>query len=417
MHLTRISFAASGSAVMPETGNSLQRGIDGETLELHPRLNLFTGPNASGKTALLRLIAAAPETVRGDQGKYRLPEDHPEIAVALETSPDWPKSAPGQPLPAEEITFFHVAATRVPPSPGTGAPEILSDSIPAQALLQAAQRMEKNVFSGRMAEAARRKLARDFIPPNMESLTQEQEQLLEGFAETMDASYRCAYDICNDLLEAPEEDEPHVYSMKGIYTTSDTLVILPEFAGSKEVKSIFTLSNGTAATLLWIQALALQMAMDHEWREGWQDRAAVLTIDEPENSLHPRWQKRVLESVSGHFPNLQIFAATHSPYIVQGAGEARIHRLERNSDGEISIAAAPESAAGWSAERIGAELMNIHEPGMQEAARLRRLAVEEAAQDKDGVRKERIRELMRRANAAEFGSLEGFDPEGATGRN
>lgn len=420
MHLARIAFAASGTALMPDSGTSLQRGLDGAALELHPKVNIFTGPNASGKTAVLRLLAAAPETVRSGSGTYRLPEEHPEIAVALETSADWPGTAPGRPLPTEEATFFHVAAARVPPVPETGHPDMLAANIPARDLLRAAQHMDKNVFSGKMAEAARDKLARDFIPDNTESLTQKKEEFLMGFVEAMEAAYGCAYDICSDLLAEPKEDEVYMSGIRGVYATSDTRVVLPgaaEFGNIREAKSIFTLSNGTAATLLWLQGLALQMAMDHEWKEGWRERTAILTIDEPENSLHPQWQKRVLESLGGHFPNLQIFAATHSPFIVQGTPEARIHRLERTSAGEISISTAAENIAGWSAGRIGAELMNIHEPGPQQAARLRRQAAEEAAGDRAGERQERIRELLRRADAAEFDSLEGFTPEGNSGRN
>lgn len=85
MHLARIEFAASRTTLMPDSGSSLQRRLDGAELELHPKINIFTGPNASGKTAVLRLLAAAPETVRAGSGAYRLLDDYPDIAVALET--------------------------------------------------------------------------------------------------------------------------------------------------------------------------------------------------------------------------------------------------------------------------------------------------------------------------------------------
>jgi predicted ATP-binding protein involved in virulence len=50
----------------------------------------------------------------------------------------------------------------------------------------------------------------------------------------------------------------------------------------------------------------------------------LLLIDEAENHLHPRWQKRFLRDVLEIFPNLQIIATTHSPFIVASVPGARV---------------------------------------------------------------------------------------------
>lgn len=50
----------------------------------------------------------------------------------------------------------------------------------------------------------------------------------------------------------------------------------------------------------------------------------VLLLDEAENHLHPRWQKRFLRDVLGIFPNLQIIATTHSPFVVGSVEGARV---------------------------------------------------------------------------------------------
>jgi predicted ATP-binding protein involved in virulence len=42
----------------------------------------------------------------------------------------------------------------------------------------------------------------------------------------------------------------------------------------------------------------------------------LLLIDEAENQLHPKWQKRLIGNILKVFPNLQIVATTHSPFIV-----------------------------------------------------------------------------------------------------
>lgn len=50
----------------------------------------------------------------------------------------------------------------------------------------------------------------------------------------------------------------------------------------------------------------------------------LLLIDEAENHLHPRWQKRFLGDVLRIFPNLQIIATTHSPFIVASVKGAKV---------------------------------------------------------------------------------------------
>jgi predicted ATP-binding protein involved in virulence len=50
----------------------------------------------------------------------------------------------------------------------------------------------------------------------------------------------------------------------------------------------------------------------------------LLLIDEAENHLHPKWQKRFLPAVLDVFPNLQIIATTHSPFVLSSIPDARV---------------------------------------------------------------------------------------------
>lgn len=51
----------------------------------------------------------------------------------------------------------------------------------------------------------------------------------------------------------------------------------------------------------------------------------LLLIDEAENHLHPRWQKRFLPTVRELFPNVQIVATTHSPFVLASVPGARVY--------------------------------------------------------------------------------------------
>ena len=46
---------------------------------------------------------------------------------------------------------------------------------------------------------------------------------------------------------------------------------------------------------------------------------SILLVDEPENSLHPSWQQRILSLYKKYGENNQVFIATHSPFIISSS--------------------------------------------------------------------------------------------------
>jgi energy-coupling factor transporter ATP-binding protein EcfA2 len=89
------------------------------------------------------------------------------------------------------------------------------------------------------------------------------------------------------------------------------------------------LPAGLSGLLTWVGDLLMRLE-----RMPWRDdtpvdrRSFVLLLDEVEVHLHPAWQRRVLPMVEELFPRAQIIAATHSPFVIQSASDAFIHRLE-----------------------------------------------------------------------------------------
>lgn len=53
----------------------------------------------------------------------------------------------------------------------------------------------------------------------------------------------------------------------------------------------------------------------------------VVTLDEPENHLHPELQRRVLADLLAAFPTVQFIVATHSPFIVGSVPESAVYAL------------------------------------------------------------------------------------------
>lgn len=54
----------------------------------------------------------------------------------------------------------------------------------------------------------------------------------------------------------------------------------------------------------------------------------TVTIDEPENHLHPSMQRSILRSLSNAFPKAQFIVATHSPFVVSSVKDSIVYVLQ-----------------------------------------------------------------------------------------
>ena len=164
------------------------------------------------------------------------------------------------------------------------------------------------------------------------------------------------------------------------------------------------LSAGTQGTLLWIWALAIQVMNHHRWREGWENKPAILLIDEIENHLHPSWQRRVIPALLKHFPGLQIFATTHSPFVVAGLKAGQVHLLKRDEEGRVTATTNTEDIVGWTADEILRTMMGVDDPTDDETAasarELRQLRSEGPLEDEtaEAQRQAQIQELRKKVN-------------------
>lgn len=77
---------------------------------------------------------------------------------------------------------------------------------------------------------------------------------------------------------------------------------------------------------------------------------ALVLIDEPEISMHPEWQKKIMNFYKNIFTNSsgeqfsQIFAVTHSPFIIHNENRYndKVIVLKRDDDGKIYVEDKPE---------------------------------------------------------------------------
>lgn len=63
----------------------------------------------------------------------------------------------------------------------------------------------------------------------------------------------------------------------------------------------------------------------------------VVTIDEPENHLHPSMQRSLMRRLTEAFPQAQFIVATHSPFIVSSVKDSFVYVLKYNNSGGVAM--------------------------------------------------------------------------------
>ena len=96
---------------------------------------------------------------------------------------------------------------------------------------------------------------------------------------------------------------------------------------------------------------------------------------------------------------MQIFATTHSPFVVAGLEKGQVHLLNRDQNGVITATTNTEDIIGWTADEILRTYMGVHDPTddatASAAAELRKLRDEGPRGDaqNEQERQDRMREL------------------------
>ena len=90
---------------------------------------------------------------------------------------------------------------------------------------------------------------------------------------------------------------------------------------------------------------------------------SVILIDEPEISLHPKWQQKIVKVYEEIGENNQIIIATHSPHIVSSVKSESLKLLVKSDDGiEVLQSEEINGSYGYPVERVLTELMGVETP-------------------------------------------------------
>jgi hypothetical protein len=126
------------------------------------------------------------------------------------------------------------------------------------------------------------------------------------------------------------------------------------------------------------------------------ERSGLLLIDEAENHLHPKWQKRFIPMILDTFPNLQIIATTHSPFVLSSYADARIFVTRYDADRRgCVIDEAPGGYANLPVDEIlASSAFDETQPFNEAISRLIEARADAIARGDDGARREAERLLL-----------------------
>lgn len=350
------------------------RGVTHATLHpLHPRLNIFYGRNASGKTTLLdalriglrKLVNKLPPNFREDENSGELPQlagrDRRKDAATSKQAPQVRITLSGGRHREEPVTwvvernyargaeandretaavaeYFEALAARL----GHGD---LDAPLPVFAFYGAGRLPSTKAETAVIPRGEARTRA-DGLRHALDQATRfeqgtvwfTQEWVAELSSRVGDARHetptlRALRQALNATLLTPEG-----IGIKNPHLMTKTQVLAVDFArpGQNDLElELGQLSDGFRTLFALVTDLLRRIVECNPAREGetdpatrWRNTPAVVLIDEIDAHLHPSWQKTVLAGLLAAFPRAQFFVTTHSPLVLGAERDLIRWRLE-----------------------------------------------------------------------------------------
>ena len=166
--------------------------------------------------------------------------------------------------------------------------------------------------------------------------------------------------------------------------------LFPQFHTPDGDVPLNVLSQGTQSIIQWLAHFLIGYAEHYDFPDSLEDKPGIFIVDEIDAHLHPSWQRRIIPTLTKHFPNLQIFCSTHSPLMLAGLKEGQAQLLRRDDQGKVTVSRNEGDIIGWSVDEITRILLDVPDPTdletvkhlerLQELRRKQTLSAEEAAE-------------------------------------
>ena len=175
--------------------------------------------------------------------------------------------------------------------------------------------------------------------------------------------------IMNEDLPARESKEKVCKEVNSVFESMDLDI---EFVGlSKDENTVPIFRNiegkefdinglSSGEKQLFLRALSLKFLNVNN---------SIILIDEPEISLHPRWQRKIVNVYENIGENNQIIIATHSPHIIGNVKKEQLRVLIKDKEGiKVMNSDELDETYGKTVESILMEVMGIINTRNEETA-------------------------------------------------
>ena len=363
---------------MPVTELALENvgPFDKIDFNFDPQVNVFVGPNNSGKTsalaALAEMIFQPFEMPRkllrpgsrfhiGMRGKTGAVTSFEGALPVLQKDKTWPAEIV-QGLNSMDVLGYrtYIPALRISTDFRSSGPEAKKPKPRSSSLLGARYLQEED----------------EKKDSGIGTLWIDDKQVIQQMVELDYRSYRenkpAVRQVLNHIAELASEITEG-FPVQFARIGEDDQGLFPVFKTPDGELPLHVLSQGTQSLIQWCARLLIGYAEHYNFPESLADEPGILIIDEIDAHLHPSWQRRILPAITKRLPNLQIFCATHSPMTVAGLKAGQIQLLTRGSQSKVCVSTNQSDILGWSADEIYSSFLDVEPTDLATTQKLQRL--------------------------------------------
>ena len=330
--------------------------FDDITFEFDEHINVFVGPNSSGKsTALMALadIAAYPFALPG-----RLRRQAPAAFTVHLVRRN------GQP---QELTGVLPVDQEAPDNQSRWATILaaLGYSAFVPALRQSTGFRSSGLITGtKPAETPQLpeelSLRRSLLPTDA-SLIRDA-AVLERMVEFADRAVRRNDPAMRRLLTqiaAIASEILEGFPVEFWRIAADRDGLFPQFRTLDGDLAFDVFSQGTQSVLQWLAYVLIGYAKYYGYPSNLAEQPGIMIVDEIDVHLHPTAQQRIIPALRHHFPRMQIFCSTHSPLMLVDLQPGQIHMLQRDSQSTVTVSRNETAIVGRSTDALLEQFFGI----------------------------------------------------------
>lgn len=175
--------------------------------------------------------------------------------------------------------------------------------------------------------------------------------------------------IMNEDLPARESREKVCKEVNSIFESMDLDVELIGLSKDEDTIPIFRNIGGKEFDISGLSSGEKQLFLRALSLKFLNVNNSIILIDEPEISLHPRWQRKIVNVYENIGENNQIIIATHSPHIIGNVKKEQLRVLKKDKEGiKVMNSDELDETYGKTVESILMEVMGIINTRNEETA-------------------------------------------------